>query len=555
MTNDRRVLDQTRTLIDELLAEQQRLTAVERFAHYHERESTPPHGQVYRELLPSRAPALGEQYAFAVDLDACSGCKACVTACHNLNGLDEGETWRSVGLLHGGTENEPFQQTVTTSCHHCLEPACLEGCPVLAYEKDPRTGIVRHLDDQCIGCQYCILKCPYDVPKYSHQRGIVRKCDMCTNRLAVGEAPACAQACPNGAIRITLVNRASIRAEASEGVFLPGAPDPAYTQPTTRYQSRRRVPRVLNPADAHALRPGHSHPALIAMLVLTQLSVGAFCVESVLRVLFPANLMTQLSALHTLVALAVGLLALGTSTLHLGRPFAAWRAVIGLRTSWLSREIVAFGLFAGLAILDATGFWLKSLRVFHLPGLGIAVALTGLLGVFCSVMIYHDTRRAFWRWLPVTLKFYGTTALAGTTAILFVTTVQGLFYPSIAAQGAYQELTVFLSKWLVTISGLKLGLEAVVFRHLWDRESSALQRTAQLLSGELAEISTARFLLGLVGGVLLPMAFVLQRPAPGISTLGITLWILVFVAGGELLERYLFFTSAISARMPGGINA
>jgi Fe-S-cluster-containing dehydrogenase component/DMSO reductase anchor subunit len=547
------VLDQTRTLIDELLAEQQRLTAVERFARFHERKSAPPEEQVYRELLPSRAPGVGEQYAFAVDLDACSGCKACVAACHSLNGLDEEETWRSVGLLHGGTENEPFQQTVTTSCHHCLEPACLEGCPVLAYEKDPHTGIVRHLDDQCIGCQYCILKCPYDVPKYSRQRGIVRKCDMCTNRLAVGEAPACAQACPNGAIRITLVDQATICAEATEGVFLPGAPDPAYTQPTTRFHSRRGLPTGLKAADAHSLRPSHSHPSLVAMLVLTQLSVGAFCVESLLRVLFPSNLMAQLSGLHSLVALAVGLLALGTSTLHLGRPRAAWRAVIGLRTSWLSREIIVFGLFAGLAMLDATGFWLMPARALYWARLGTAVAVSGLLGVFCSVMIYHDTRRAFWRGLPVTLKFYGTAALAGTAAILFVTTVQGLLYPSVAAQGAYQELTVFLSKSLVVASVLKLGLEATVFLRLWGSESSALLQTARLLSGELAEISTARFLLGVVGGVLLPMAFILRQPAPGIPTLGITLWIFVFLLGGEFLERYLFFAGAVPARMPGGI--
>ena len=345
-------LEETRTLIDQLLDEQQRLTAVERFALQHEQHALPAHAKLYRELLPAGSPKQGEQYAFAVDLDACSGCKACVTACHNLNGLDEEETWRSVGLLHGGTEQYAFQQTVTTSCHHCLEPACLEGCPVLAYEKDPRTGIVRHLDDQCIGCQYCILKCPYDVPKYSRKRGIVRKCDMCAGRLAAGEAPACAQACPNGAIRITLVNQAVVLAEAREGIFLPGTPDPMYTQPTTRYQTRRRLPANLAPADAHTLRPAHSHPSLVAMLVLTQLSVGAFCLETLLRTLFPANLMMHLSGLHSLVALAVGLLALGTSTLHLGRPLVAWRAVLGLRTSWLSREIVVFGLFAGLAMLE-----------------------------------------------------------------------------------------------------------------------------------------------------------------------------------------------------------
>jgi Fe-S-cluster-containing dehydrogenase component len=99
-----------------------------------------------------------------------------------MNGLDEGETWHDVGVLFGGTVLKPVQQTITTACHHCVDPACMNGCPVNAYDKDPVTGIVRHLDDQCIGCQYCIWKCPYNVPKYSKKRGIVRKCDMCSSR-------------------------------------------------------------------------------------------------------------------------------------------------------------------------------------------------------------------------------------------------------------------------------------------------------------------------------------------------------------------------------------
>src|SRR5512136_1576047 len=97
----------TRTLIDELLAEQQRLSAVERFARRHERNTLPAQARYYRELLPATPPGRGQQYAFAVDLDACSGCKACVAACHSLNGLDDGETWRDVGLLIGGTAEAP----------------------------------------------------------------------------------------------------------------------------------------------------------------------------------------------------------------------------------------------------------------------------------------------------------------------------------------------------------------------------------------------------------------------------------------------------------------
>src|SRR5436190_21308752 len=135
-----------KTLIDELLAQQKSLTAAARFAEIHEQHALPAQARYYRDLIPLNKPAPGEQYAFEVDLDKCSGCKACVTACHSLNGLDEHETWRDVGLLVGGTTALPVIQHVTAACHHCLQPACMEVCPTLAYEKHPVTGIVRHLD-------------------------------------------------------------------------------------------------------------------------------------------------------------------------------------------------------------------------------------------------------------------------------------------------------------------------------------------------------------------------------------------------------------------------
>ena len=196
----------------------------------------------YRSLLPATPPGPGQQYAFEVDLDRCSGCKACVVACHTLNGLDETETWRDVGLLIGGSRSAPVMQHVTAACHHCLEPACMIACPVNAYEKDPVTGIVKHLDDQCFGCQYCTLACPYDVPKYHPGKGIVRKCDMCSSRLAVGEPPACVQACPHEAIAIRVVDQQQVVEDAEAAVFLPAAPDPQITLPTTTYKTRRAVP-------------------------------------------------------------------------------------------------------------------------------------------------------------------------------------------------------------------------------------------------------------------------------------------------------------------------
>jgi formate dehydrogenase iron-sulfur subunit len=434
------------TLIDDLLAEQQLLTPVAKFARAHEKEG-PAQAKYYRDLIPLSLPARGQQYAFAVNLDACTGCKACVTACHNLNGLDAEETWRDVGVLFGGTVAEAVQQTVTTACHHCVDPACMNGCPVDAYHKDPITGIVRHLDDQCIGCQYCILKCPYDVPKYSKKRGIVRKCDMCSSRLAAAEAPACVQACPNEAISITIVNKELITQERKRTNFLPGAPDSSYTLPTTQYRSSKNLPADMTPGDFYYIKPEHPHLPLVVMLVLTQLSVGGFLEGVTLRLLFPADLMGRLAPVHSLVALFLGLLAVGASTMHLGRPLYAWRALAGLKTSWLSREIVAFGLFAGCALVYAGSFWLPAISQWvSFPlwcelsspplrnALGICVILSGLAGVLCSIMIYQDTRLTFWRTRMTSHKFLGTMLMLGPATILFTMVCQAAFMPAIAVR-------------------------------------------------------------------------------------------------------------------------
>src|SRR3954468_23301279 len=93
-------------------------TAVEEFARHHDDGTAGE--ERYRALIPLEAPAPGQQYAFEVDLDACTGCKACVTGCHNMNGLDDGEVWRSVGVLRGGTASLPVLKTVTAACHHCV---------------------------------------------------------------------------------------------------------------------------------------------------------------------------------------------------------------------------------------------------------------------------------------------------------------------------------------------------------------------------------------------------------------------------------------------------
>lgn len=552
------------TLLEQLLQDQQQLTAVEQFARQHECDSPPSQSKYYRNLIPLTAPRAGEQYAFEVDLDSCSGCKSCVVACHNLNGLEENETWRNVGLLTGGSPQLPMMQHVTSACHHCLEPACLQGCPVNAYVKDPDTGIVKHLDDQCIGCQYCILKCPYDVPKYSASKGIVRKCDMCQDRLAVGEAPACVQSCPNSAIRITLVNKQAIIEESEANQFLPGAAAPSYTLPTTTFKTSRPLPRNLLPADYYSASPQHAHWPLVLMLVLTQMSVGAFVVEQLLGKVLELNgqvILEQTRAVHLVAAFALGMLGMGASLFHLGRPLFAFRAFIGLLTSWLSREIVCFGAFAGLASLYAALPWLSDWGLNVSRGandlLGLGVVATGLAGVGCSVMVYDSTRRPLWHWLRTGIRFLLTGALLGIPTSLLIAFVSAACTEALSVRQIMNDYGTHLCGWLALVAGLKLLFEASIFAHLLSRRLTPLKRTAMLSSGELSRWTAQRFFFGVVGGVALPGILYLAplvNPDRPLSTEFITVAVVLALAVsflGEVFERYLFFSAVIAPKMPG----
>jgi Fe-S-cluster-containing dehydrogenase component/DMSO reductase anchor subunit len=545
-------------LLQQCFAEQQELSAVDRFAQLHEQGALPAQATYYRSLIPMSQPGPGQQYGFEVDLDRCTGCKACVTACHSLNGLEPGETWRVVGLLHGGSAAKPIQKTVTSTCHHCLEPACMHGCPVGAYEKDALTGIVRHLDDQCIGCRYCMLVCPYEVPQYSPQKGIVRKCDMCAGRLAEGEAPACVQACPNEAIAIRIVDKEAVIEDAQGDAFLPGVPSPGITLPTTHYKTSQVFPRNMLPADFYTVHPGHQHLSLVLMLVLTQLSVGAFCLHQMLPLWLSNATLHVLRPFHGLFALTLGVLAIGASLFHLGRPQYAWRAFIGLKTSWLSREIGAFGAFAGLAALYAGALYvLESLPAGLRQGvdsLGYLVALVGVAAVFCSVMLYHVTRRRWWSGGRTGVKFALTSAGLGWASTLCSTFVVA------ATRGAplSPELVAFGqsgANGLLLLTLLKLGSEASIFLHLRDRQQGDLKRTALLLWGDLHRLTACRFVLGILGGIVVPMVFFKaltpSHPGLGLTALCVSL---ACLCAGEILERVTFFTALSAPRMPGGLQ-
>ena len=162
--------------------------------------------------------------ALLIDITKCVGCLACEQACKELHGFPKeheaslSETALTVVSERGG-------KFVRRQCMHCLSPACASACPVGALIKTPE-GAVRYAGAKCIGCRYCMIACPFDVPKYEWSKlaPYVTKCDLCAERQLAGKPTACAEACPTGAT--VFGERDALLAEAHKRI----ADNPAYVR-------------------------------------------------------------------------------------------------------------------------------------------------------------------------------------------------------------------------------------------------------------------------------------------------------------------------------------
>ena len=473
-------------------------------------------------LTPPRAPLPGEQYRFHFDMTKCIGCKCCVVACNEQNGNPAGINWRRVGEIEGGHYPHTQRHYLSMGCNHCLEPSCMIGCPVEAYTKDPATGIVLHSADTCIGCQYCTWNCSYGVPQYNPERGVVGKCDMCHNRLSDGMAPACVSACPEGAISIELVKTSEWRQDFAVA-NAPGLPSADDSISTTRVT----LPATLRPdterVDTQRIAPEHPHWPLVFMLVLTQLAAGAF---ATLAILDGAGASTGLG-LSALTSLLLAGLSLGASTLHLGRPVYAWRALRGLRTSWLSREVLSLSMFAGAASLYS-GMLLFDVAARAVPGL--ATAMLGAVGVFCSARIYTVKARPAWFSAYTPAEFFATALLLGPLFVRALGVYEGPALAIAAAAGGVAQLAI----------------QTLKFLWLTRSEQFELRASSMLLSGHLNRVFLTRFTVLIAAGIVGP----LLAPAGAPSAL-----VLLFALSGEWAGRWLFFVSVVPKNMAAAFSA
>ncbi|NCO39826.1 MAG: 4Fe-4S ferredoxin [Armatimonadetes bacterium CG_4_10_14_3_um_filter_66_18] len=169
--------------------------------------------------------------AILTDVTRCIGCRKCVEACTKTYGLKpyvpsdktaadglSAERWTSI-------VERPGAHYVRKQCRHCVEPACVSACLVAAMQKTPE-GPVVYDNKVCIGCRYCMMACPYGIPRYQWDTAVpyVRKCILCYERVRDGKLPACVEACPEKATifgdRDDLLAEAKARLAASPGKYV-----------------------------------------------------------------------------------------------------------------------------------------------------------------------------------------------------------------------------------------------------------------------------------------------------------------------------------------------
>jgi anaerobic dimethyl sulfoxide reductase subunit B (iron-sulfur subunit) len=368
-------------------------------------------------------------YTFTFDASACSGCKTCQEACKDKNNLPIGIMWRRVIEISGGDwhmassawENSVFAYNLSLACNHCTHPKCAGVCPVDAYTVRP-DGIVLIDSSKCMGCDYCAWACPYGAPQYDNEQGIMTKCDFCYDRLDAGMLPSCVAACPLRVLDYETIEELSTVNKGQNLWQLPATehpfplPDYSRTEPHLAIKPHAGMnnPLTKTVSNQEELRPPHSSDnthridavrelPLVGFTLLAQAAAGMAVFSLVL------------SPVPLSVLLAIGIL-LGVggliSFLHLGRKGNAWRSVMHLKKSWLSREILVAGLF-GATWAVAAGlqfFWGITPNPWPLAILGLGL-------IYSMTQVYHFRAVPAWNNWRTSAAFFLSAVTLGALGV------------------------------------------------------------------------------------------------------------------------------------------
>jgi DMSO reductase iron-sulfur subunit len=209
--------------------------------------------------------ASGGSTGFALDLNRCVGCGACVLGCRIENELPLDVSWRRILQVNRPRLSGGPTYHLSLACHHCENPPCANACPSGALWKRP-DGVVLLNADRCIGCRYCEMACPFGAPSFDERAKVMTKCHLCHHRLDEGLAPACVTACPTEALKCA--------SQASEegrrflpATDVPGFDDPAGAAPGLWFADpggtiRARWFGELKDLLGLGARATHSHPGI-----------------------------------------------------------------------------------------------------------------------------------------------------------------------------------------------------------------------------------------------------------------------------------------------------
>jgi DMSO reductase iron-sulfur subunit len=350
---------------------------------------------------------------FLLDLNRCTGCHACQLACAIQNDLGVESSWRRIYTYNSRRHPGIATYHLSIGCLHCADPACMRSCPAGAYSRDAGTGAVLLDAALCIGCRYCHWACPFDAPRFSHHAGTMSKCTFCNDRLQQGKDPACAALCPTGALKVTEVD------EGERPASVPGFPD-------TRIGPAARFVPLRSAGHGPALSSTESAPPPPDLLEIesappskvgieSEWSLVFFSVAAALLVAVVAGAAAGAMRIRAADFLAASLGTLAISALHLGKRLRAGRALLNLRTSWLSREVVFYLAFT---VLSAVMLLLPEFA----PLLAWPAVFAGFGALFCIDQVYESVSGNRWtrlhsaRALLTGLFLFGLLSLSGAVA-------------------------------------------------------------------------------------------------------------------------------------------
>jgi DMSO reductase iron-sulfur subunit len=392
------------------------------------------------------------QKAFHLDLNKCTGCEACVVACAIENELPWGSSWRWVE-----TYNEPRWPQIplfhlSLACNHCSDAPCQKHCPALAYSKDEATGAVVLDQNRCMGCKYCTWACPYDAPRFDADQGVVEKCTFCNERQKEGHLPACVSQCPTGALTLGELEaeetpiagfprtsaRPSIRfTPLREGHLAPAMAEEGATENWGGGIDRRRSHIGLRTEWPLALF------TFLAAILVGLAGARVAATESI------AGLSTPLRGAAAAAFLILALGGMGLSTLHLGRRSRAYRSVLNLRHSWLSREVFFYSAFVVCTAISLIPLSLAG----GLAWLGLGA---GLAALFSMDSVYRVTATPKLRWHSSQVLSTGILVFALASGFVWLSVgillLKALFYG--LRKQARRRRGEALRPWL---SALRLG--------------------------------------------------------------------------------------------------